>query len=80
MSKIKKEKTNEQAFKNLIKDIDPMLLALLRERILTICEHTANNSEDIVNNSEDIVNYFIQPRFYVELNDVVQKHLGFDNQ
>ena len=73
MSKIKKETTNEQAFKNLIKDIDPMLLALLRERILTICEHTTNNSEDIVNS-------FIQPRLYVELNEVVQKHLGFDNQ
>lgn len=71
--KKKKEITNEQAFKNLIKDIDPLFLALLRERILTICEHTANNSEDIVNS-------FIQPRLYVELNEIVQKHLGFDNE
>jgi hypothetical protein len=65
--------TNEKAFKNLIKDLDPILLAMLRERVLTICEETANNSEELVNS-------FIQPRFYVELNKVVQKHLGFDNQ
>jgi hypothetical protein len=71
--KKKKEITNEQAFKNLIKDIDPIFLALLRERVLTICEHTANNSEDIVNS-------FIEPRLYVELNQVVQKHLGFEEQ
>ena len=67
------EKTNEQALKNLIKDLDPILLALLRERIISICEYTATNSEEISNS-------FLHPRLYVELNDVVQKHLGFDNQ
>jgi hypothetical protein len=69
----KKPITNEQAFKNLIKDLDPISLALLRERILTICEYTATNSDDIVNS-------FIQPRLYVELNEIVQKHLGFDKE
>jgi hypothetical protein len=69
----KKVRTNEQAFKNLLKDLDPISLALLRERILTICEYTANNSEEISNS-------FINPRLYVDLNEVVQKHLGFEEQ
>ena len=64
----KKRITNEQAFKKLIKDLDPILLALLRERILSICEYTANNSEEISN-------LFVNPRLYVELNTVVKKHL-----
>ena len=71
MSKLKKVTTNEQAFKNLLKDLDPILLALLRERIICICEYTANNSEEISNS-------FIHPRLLVDLNEVVQKHLGFE--
>jgi len=69
----KKPITNEKAFKNLLKDLDPISLALLRERILSICEYTATNSDDIVNS-------FINPRLYVELNEIVQKHLGFEEQ
>ena len=66
----KKPITNEQAFKNLIKDLDFVSLALLRERILAICEYTANNSEEISNS-------FIHPRLYKQLNEIVKKHLGF---
>jgi hypothetical protein len=64
----KKVVTNEQAFKNLLKNIDSVSLALLRERILAICEHTAENFEE---------NGFISKKLYVELNEIVQKHLGF---
>ena len=66
----KKTITNEQALKNLIKDLDSVSISLLRERILAICEYTANNSEEISNS-------FINPRLYVELNTVVKKHLGY---
>lgn len=65
-----KQKTNEQLFKDLIKDIDPMSMALLRERIVAICEHTAENFEG---------NGFVSKDMYVRLNDTVQKHLGFNN-
>ena len=65
----KKQVTNEQAFKNLLKNIEPMHLALLRERVLTICEHTAKNFEG---------NMMIDKSLYINLNEIVQKHLGFE--
>jgi hypothetical protein len=64
----KKVVTNEQAFKNLLKDIDSVSLALLRERVLSVCEHSAENFEE---------NGFISKKLYVDLNEIVQKHLGF---
>ena len=63
-----KQVTNEQAFKNLLKNIDSVSLAILRERILAICKYTAENFEE---------NGFISKKLYVELNEIVQKHLGF---
>jgi hypothetical protein len=69
----KKPTTNEQAFKNLIKNLDHVPLALLRERVLFICQETA---KDCVNWE----NTFVHPRLYVELNEVVQKHLGFEEE
>lgn len=66
---MKKKQTNEQSFKNLLKNIDSVSLALLRERILVICEHTAENYEE---------NGFISKKLYVNLNDIVKKHLGFE--
>jgi hypothetical protein len=69
----KKPITNEKAFKNLIKNLDHVPLALLRERVLFICEQTA---KDCVNWE----NTFVHPRLYVELNEVVKKHLGFEEQ
>ncbi len=65
-----KQKTNEQLFKSLLKEIDPMSMALLRERIVVICEHTAENFEG---------NGFISKDAYVRLNEIVQKHIGFNN-
>jgi len=65
-----KQKTNEQLFKSLFKEIDPISMALLRERIVAICEHTAENFEG---------NGFISKDAYVRLNEIVQKHIGFNN-
>jgi hypothetical protein len=46
-----------------------MSMALLRERIVVICEHTAENFEG---------NGFISKDAYVRLNEIVQKHIGFN--
>jgi hypothetical protein len=64
-----KQETNEQAFKNLLKNIDSVSLALLRERVLFICEYSAENFED---------NLLINKKLWVKLNEIVQKHLGFE--
>jgi hypothetical protein len=69
--KMNKKITNEQAFKNLLKNIDSVSLALLRERVLTICEHSAENLQD---------SGFVSKKLYVNLNEIVQKHLGFEEK
>jgi hypothetical protein len=70
--KIKKQRTNDQAFKELFYHLDSFQVALLRERVLFICEQT---SKDCMNWE----NAFVNPRLYVELNQKVQKHLGFED-
>ena len=70
-TKMKKKITNEQAFKNLLKNIDSVSLALLRERVLTICEYSAENLQD---------SGFVSKKLYVKLNEIVQKHLGFEEK
>ena len=67
-----KIKTNDVAFKNLIKNLDHFQLALLRERVLYICEETA---KDCVNWE----NSFVHSRLYIELNECVKKDLGFED-
>ena len=72
-----KSKTNDQMFKSLLKEIEgTMYLALLRERIVMIMDMTVN---DIKNHPEAWDNPFAHPDMYEQLNDVVQKHLGFKN-
>tara|TARA_R110000868_G_scaffold103241_2_gene284375 strand:- start:10053 stop:10280 length:228 start_codon:yes stop_codon:yes gene_type:complete len=74
--KKKKTPTNDQAFKNLLKDLHPLHVALLRERVLKIMDMTI---EDIENNPDNWKNPFIHPESFVGLNEQVKKHLGFDN-
>lgn len=70
-----KPKTNDQAFKSLIKEIGGDVYgALLRERILKIMEITL---EHIDENPEYWDNSFIHSSMYIRLNEIVQKHLGF---
>ena len=73
-----KNKTNEQVLSALLKDlkhIHPIYSALLRERILCICEQTLI---DIDNNPENWKNPFIHPNCYRELNEIVQRNIGFE--
>ena len=65
--------TNDVAFKNLLKNLDSVQTALLRERVLYIAEQTA---KDCVNWGE---NSFVNPTLYIKLNEVVQEHLGFND-
>jgi hypothetical protein len=69
---MKKSRTNEQAFKELIKNMDSVLLALLRERVLAICELTEKESVNWNDNS------FLHPSLYKRLNDEVKKYLGYE--
>lgn len=64
--------TNDIAFKNLLKNIDSVSLALLRERILVICEYTAEESKNWENS-------LISPNLYTKLNEIVKLHLGFED-
>ena len=73
----KTAKTNDKALKSLIKSIDGTIYtALLRERILRIMDITMY---DIENNPKDWEGTWISPKLYEELNEIVQKELGFDN-
>jgi hypothetical protein len=72
MSKIK---TNEQMFKAFFKDINQFEMALLRERMALMMEITR---ETIVESPEKWPNGFIDPKFYIQLADKFEKHLGFN--
>ena len=75
--KIMKNKTNDQMLKALFKELEGTIYsALLRERIVMIMDMTIN---DIKECPEAWDNAFVHSSMYEELNDVVQKHLGFKN-
>jgi hypothetical protein len=69
--------TNDKAFKNLMKEISPLQLALLRERLVVVMEMTCNGIED---NPEAWNNGIVHPNEYINLASLVDKHLGFDKQ
>jgi hypothetical protein len=71
-----KSKTNDQMLIELIKSNSPMLNAILRERIVIMMNATVKSiSEDPERWSKAIVH----PALYVELNDNVNKVIGFNN-
>jgi hypothetical protein len=72
-----KKKTNDQLIKSLFKELEGSIYsALLRERIVVIMDMTMN---DIKDHPEAWDKAFIHSSMYEQLNDVVQKHLGFKN-
>jgi len=79
MSKLMKakNKTNDQMFKSLFKDVEgTMYSALLRERIVMIMDMTIT---DIKNHPEAWDNPFVHPDMYKELAAIVERNLGFKN-
>ena len=71
-----KRKTNETQIKALIKDLDLMELAILRERLLTIGDMTQQSIKEEPNAWEK---GFIAPRIYQGVCDKINKHLGFND-
>lgn len=73
-----KTKTNEELFKQLIKELEMFELALLRERIVTIMDITeqwANNESENPTDSSP----FIDPRTYLDLAVKVKSIIGFND-
>ena len=71
-------KTNEQRLKSLIRELDKshsIYSALLRERIVHMMDITLTSIEQ---EPEKWKNGFVHPNLYKDLNDIVVKHLGFD--
>lgn len=69
--------TNKKAFQSLMKEISPLQLAILRERLILVMEMTRNGIED---NPQDWENQIIHPNEYLKLACLVDIHLGFDNK
>ncbi|MFY8161991.1 MAG: hypothetical protein ACOVNU_11725 [Candidatus Kapaibacteriota bacterium] len=65
-----KVRTNEDAFKELLSKLNSVQIALLRERVLSVCKETANECK--------FGNSFLHPQLYIELNIEVKKYLGFE--
>lgn len=73
-------KTNEKRLKALLKETEqthPVLSAILRERIVTIMEITMDSIEK---EPEKWKSIFVHPNTYKMLNDLVTKHLGFEEE
>lgn len=73
MKTSKKPLTNEKKLKNLITENDPILNALLLERIVKIMEIT---EEDIKEHPENWERSIIHPNLWHQLNENVQKCLN----
>lgn len=74
-----KTKTNQEAFKALIKRLDkahPFMYALLRERVLHIMNMTV---EDIKYHPERWENCLISSDYYVLLDKIVKENLEFND-
>jgi len=71
--------TNDKAIKNLVKALNnehPLFYAILRERIIKIMEMTM---ESIETEPERWNNNIIHPDVYKSLDQIVQKHLSFND-
>ncbi len=62
--------------KALLKDLSPMEIAILRERIMCINDLTRKS---IKNEPEKWQNGIVSPFLYEALCDKVEKHIGFNN-
>ena len=71
-----KQKTNDQMLIELIKTNSSMLNAILRERIVVMMNATVKSINE---DPERWNKAIIHPSLYVELNDNVNKVMGFNN-
>lgn len=69
-----KRQTNDKAIKSLLKNLDLMELAILRERLLTISDLT---QQSLTEEPSAWDKGLIAPSIYQGLCDKINKHLGF---
>ena len=72
----RKSKTNDQMLIELIKSNSPMQNAILRERIVVMMNATVKSINE---DPERWNNAIVHSSLYVELNDNVNKVIGFNN-
>jgi hypothetical protein len=73
---MKKNKTNEELLRKLIRTNSPMENALLRERIIKVMEMTI---EDMKENPDGWRKGFIAESLIVDLSNNVNKIIGFNS-
>jgi hypothetical protein len=69
--------TTEKAFKKLIKELSPIELMLLRERVMTMMDSTkewATEQIEIERTTKQVS--IIDPQLYINLTDKVNEHLS----
>ena len=76
---MRKQKNNNEMMKALMKELDfnPIYMALLRERINLVMDMTI---KDIAKNPNSWDNMLIHSSMYEHLNELVKKHIGFDEK
>jgi hypothetical protein len=73
----KKGKSASLLIRNLVKDLNPLELTVLRERVLHICEMT---KQDIVLNPKKYERHIISPDLIVNVMDKVITGLDFEKE
>lgn len=76
MSKTNRKKTlsQKEMFSKMIKDMDPIEIVLLVERIERIMDSTV---EDIRKNPKNWDKSFISPNLYINLKEKISKHFNY---
>jgi hypothetical protein len=70
-----KNPNNEQMIKSLLKDLSPIEVAILRERIVKVFEMT---EQAIAENPESFSNRIVHHSLYTLIANKVTKHIGFN--
>ena len=70
-----KPKTNRQVLTKAIKELSDIDLVFLRERLLTTCDETLKNREEVV---ESMKNSIISPNLYLESLQNIQEKIDFN--
>jgi hypothetical protein len=73
-----RKKTNNKMLRELVEEFknDEFMSALLRERIVIICQMTI---EDIEENPKGWERTIVSPKAFIQLNEKVTKIIGYNN-
>ena len=71
-----KQRTNEQALRALLRDLHPLEVAMLRERMVNMAENTRIA---IKNKPEDFDNPIFHHTSYLALCDKIDRYLCFED-